>query len=175
MTGTEREYAAALFSLAVEENSVDAFRKALDEVRSVLSENGDYIEFLSCPAIELSERISCIDEAFGDYPEYVVSFIKVLCENGRGKTVISCIDAFSELAMEYMNVTKAVISSVTELSDAQKTAVIDKLERLTGKNIEPVYITDISLIGGMKIEVDGKCYDGSIRHRLSEIKDVMNS
>ncbi len=175
MTGTEREYAAALFSLAAEDNSVEAFRKALDEVRAVLSANAEYVEFLACPAIELSERLNCIDEAFGSFPEYVVSFIKVLCENGRAKTVIPCIDAFTELAMKYMNVTKAVISSVTELSDAQKAAVIDRLEKLTGKNIEPVYITDISLIGGMKIEVDGKCYDGSIRHRLSEIKDVMNS
>jgi F-type H+-transporting ATPase subunit delta len=175
MTGTEREYAAALFSLAVEENSVKEFRASLEAVKELLSENGDYVEFLACPTVELSERINCIEEAFGAFPEYIVSFLKVLCENGRAKTVIPCIDAFTELAMEYMNVTRAVISSVTDLSDAQKTAVIDKLKKLTGKNIEPVYITDISLIGGMKIEVDGKCYDGSIRHRLSEIKDVMNS
>ncbi len=175
MTGTEREYATALFSLAVEENSVETLREALEGVKEILSENSDYIEFLSCPAIELSERLDCIDEAFGSLPEYAVSFIKVLCENGRAKTVISCIDEFIGLAMSYSNVTKAVISSVTKLSDAQKTAVTEKLIKLTGKNIEPVYITDKSLIGGIKIEVDGKCYDGSIRHRLSELKDVMNS
>ncbi len=175
MTGTEREYATALFSLAVEENSVNDFRNSLEKVKEILSENEDYVEFLACPAIALSERLDCIDEAFGSFPEYVVSFIKVLCENGRAKTVIPCIDEFISLSMAYMNVTTAVISSVTELSASQKNAVTEKLEKLTGKNVEPVYVTDKSLIGGIKIEVDGKCYDGSIKHRLSEIKDVMNS
>ena len=37
MTGTEREYAAALFSLAVEENSVKEFRASLESVRELLS------------------------------------------------------------------------------------------------------------------------------------------
>ena len=175
MTGTEREYAAALFSLAVEENSVKEFRASLESVRELLSENGEYVEFLACPTVELSERIDCIEEAFGAFPEYIVSFLKVLCENGRAKTVIACIDEFISLAMAYLNATTAVITSVTELSPTQKNAVIEKLTALTGKNIEPVYVTDKSLIGGIKIEVDGKCYDGSIRHRLSEIKDVMNS
>lgn len=175
MTGTEREYAAALFSLAVEENSVKEFRASLESVRELLSENGEYVEFLACPTVELSERIGCIEEAFGGFPEYIVSFLKVLCENGRAKTVIACIDEFISLAMAYLNATTAVITSVTELSPTQKNAVIEKLSALTGKNIEPVYVTDKSLIGGIKIEVDGKCYDGSIRHRLSEIKDVMNS
>ena len=175
MTGTEREYAAALFSLAVEENSVKEFRNSLEAVKELLAENGDYVEFLSCPTVELSERISCIEEAFGSFPEYVVSFLKVLCENGRAKTVIACIDEYVSLAMAYMNTTTAVITSVTELSTSQKTAVVEKLTALTGKNIEPLYLTDKSLIGGIKIEVDGKCYDGSIKHRLSEIKDVMNA
>ena len=42
-----------------------------------------------------------------------------------------------------------------------------------GKNVRAVYIIDESLIGGVKIEVEGKTFDGSIKHRLSEVKDVI--
>ena len=114
--------------------------------------------------------------AFGaSIPEYVVSFLKLLCENGRIRMAFECIDEFSALVMASSNRTKAEIASAVPLSEKQKEAICKKLEKLTGREIDPVYIIDESLMGGVKIDVDGKTYDGSIRHRLGEIKDVMNS
>ena len=81
MIQTEREYAEALFSVALEENSAEEYLEALLTVRQVIGENPEYIEFLASPAIPMSERAVAIDEAFGSMPEYVVSFIKLLCEN----------------------------------------------------------------------------------------------
>ena len=175
MMQTEREYARALYTLAEEENAVEEYCAALGTVKALLKESPDYIEFLACPAIPLGERTASVDEAFGTMPEYVVSFIKVLCENGRVRTINACIDEFVMLAMAYSNRTVADIYSAVPLDDEQKQSVIQKLEKITGKNIDPVYTIDESLIGGIKIDVDGKTYDGSIRHRLGKMKDVMNS
>lgn len=176
MIQTEREYAEALFALAAEDNSADEYIDYLGTVKQLFEENPDYIEFLNSPAIPLSERLQSVDEAFeGRMPEYVVSFIKVLCENGKVRTVIGCIDEFAKLAMEFSDRTFASIYSAVALSDEQKSGICKKLEKLTEKRIDPIYIIDESLIGGVKIEVDGKTFDGSIRHRLGEIKDVMNS
>ena len=176
MVQTEREYAEALFALAAEENAADEYLQALETVKQVVDENPDYIEFLASPAIALSERINSVEEAFGaDMPEYVVSFLKLLCENGKVRTLFGCIDEFSKLAMAFSNRTVAEIYSAVPLNDEQKTGVCKKLEKLTKKSVDPVYIIDESLIGGLKIEVDGKTFDGSIKHRLGEMKDVMNS
>lgn len=176
MMQTEREYADALFSLATEENSVEEYLDALLTVKELVAENPGYIELLASPAIPMSERFAAIDEAFdGRMPEYVVSFIRLLCENGRIRTLEACADEFYSLAAEFSNRTTAVISSAVALNDEQKSGVCEKLKKLTGKDIDPVYIIDESLIGGLKIEVDGKVIDGSVKHRLGEIKDVMNS
>lgn len=175
MVQTEREYAEALFSVAAEENSAEEYLTALLTVKQVIGDNPDYIEFLASPAIPMSERSTAIDEAFGSMPEYVVSFIKLLCESGRARTLFGCIDEYEKLAAVFSNRTTAVVYSAVELSEAQKSGVCAKLEKLTGKKIDPVYIIDESLIGGIKIEVDGKTLDGSIKYRLGEMKDVMNS
>lgn len=176
MIQTEREYAQALFSLAVEENAAGQYRQCLLSVRELLEENPDYIRLLSSPAIPLAQRLQAVDEAFeGRMPEYVVSFLKVLCENGKARTAIACIDEFLRLVMEYSDTARAVIYSAVALNETQKAALCKKLTALTKKSIDPVYIIDESLIGGMKIEVDGKTYDSSLRHRLGEIKDVMSS
>ncbi|MBQ5890602.1 MAG: ATP synthase F1 subunit delta [Clostridia bacterium] len=176
MIQTEREYAEALFTLAVEENAVEEFLDSLVTLKQLFDENPDYIEFLNSPAIPLGERTASIDEAFdGKMPQYVVSFIKVLCENGKMRTILLCIDEFETLARAFSNRAIATVYSAVELSGEQKDAVCKKLEAITNKRIDPIYIIDESLIGGMKIEVDGKTFDGSIKHRLGDIKDVMNS
>lgn len=176
MVQTEREYAEALFSLAAEDNAAEEYLCSLNTVKQLMEENPDYIEFLASPAIPLSERIGSVEEAFGAaMPEYVVSFLKLLCENGKIRTLFGCIEEFAKLAMVFSNIAVAEIYSAVPLSDEQKSGICKKLEKLTKKSIDPVYIIDESLIGGVKIEVDGKTFDGSIRHRLGEMKDVMNS
>lgn len=175
MAQTEREYARALFNLATEENSVEQYCEELCALKTVFAENPDYVEFLACPAIPLSERTAAIDEAFGTMTEHVVSFIKVLCENGRIRTVNACAEEYILLAMAHSNRTVADIYSAVPLDDEQKQSVIIKLEKLTGKSIDPIYTVDESLIGGIKINVAGKTYDGSIKHRLGKMKDVINS
>ncbi len=176
MVQTEREYAEALFAVALEENAVNEYLQALECVKQLVQDNPDYIEFLASPAIALSERTGAVEEAFGGrMPEYTVSFLKLLCENGRIRTLFDCVDEFSKLAMAFSNRAAAQIYSAVPLSEEQKKSVCARLERLTQKSVDPVYIIDESLIGGLKIEVDGKTFDGSIRRRLGEIKDVMNS
>lgn len=176
MIQTEREYAEALFTLAAEENAAEEYLDSLGMLRQLFEENPDYAEFLNSPAIALSERLASIDEAFeGKMPEYVVSFLKVLCENGKMRTVTGCIDEFIKLAREFSNRAVATVYSAVELSGEQKNSICKKLEKLTAKSIDPIYIIDESLIGGIKVEVDGKTFDSSIKHRLGEIKDVMNS
>jgi len=171
---TEREYATALFTLTAEENCTQAYVDYMKAIRDILSKNEEYVEFLSSPAVSIEERATAIDEAFGDsFPEYVLSFLKVLCENGRMKSVFGCIDEFIGLAMSVSHRTSAVIYSAVELSDEQKKAVVSKLEKITKKQVEAQYIIDESLIGGMKIEVEGRTFDGSVRHRLREVKDVI--
>lgn len=174
MMQTEREYAEALFTLAVEEGAVEAYSDALGTVKGVVEENPEYIDFLCSPAISLPERVQAIDEAFSEsFPENVVSFLKILCENGRIRTLLECIEEYGKFAMELSSKTVAEIYSAVPLDDEQKKKICLKLSKVTGKDVEAVYIIDESLIGGIRIEVEGKTFDGSIRHRLSEVKDVI--
>ena len=175
MTQTNKEYATALFSLATENNAVEEYEKALLEVSDIFKENPDYIKFLESPAIPLSERISLIDKTFGSaYTENLVSFIKVLCENGHIAGICNCVEAFCDLVRIYKNRTIATVYYVEPLTSKQKTALIEKLQKISGKTIEPEFIKDEGLIGGIKIQIDDKIIDGSIKNRLNKTKGVIS-
>ena len=51
MTATGNNYAEALFMLAREENSIDAFYDSLKIVNGVFMENPEYLQFLATPSI----------------------------------------------------------------------------------------------------------------------------
>ena len=175
MTQTSREYAEALFMLALEDNKVSEYSQALKSVGEAIKEAPEYVDFLTSPAIPLMERIAAIDEAFGDsLPEYVVTLIKILCENRQAYLLGGCINEFEKLVQAASNRSTARVYSVVDLSDSQKEALCRKLEKIVGKQIDLVCNKDASLIGGIRIEIDGKIFDGSIKQRLHDVKEVIN-
>ncbi len=171
MKQPEKEYAAALFMLAAENGCTDEYAVALHAVRDAIT--SDYLEFLATPAVPQTERLAAIDEAFATLPEHVVSFIKLMCENGHIRALPAGIEEYDTLRRALSNRTVATVTSASPLSNSQKAALCAKLTSVTGKGVDAVYTVDASLIGGVVIEVEGKTYDGSIRHRLHDVKDVM--
>lgn len=175
MTETSKEYSKALFMLACEGNCVDRYVDALKTVKSVIEENPDYCEMLASPALLLSERLTLVDEAFGEtLIEYVVSFIKLLVESGHIKELSFFIDEFFELVYQSENRTTATIYSAVELDENQKTKLMKKLEKTYNKVINAVYVVDKTLLGGIKVCLDDRTIDGSIEKQLQNIKGVIS-
>ncbi len=174
MNNVNSEYAKALFSLALEQDELEQYAEHLKSIGEIIAENGEYLEYLFSPAEPLSNRLSAIDEAFSSAPQFIVSFLKLLCENGRIRELPDYIEEFFELKKIHENSVTAFISSAVPLSDLQKEKLLSKLTSIYNKNIIPIYEVDNTLLGGMKIEIDGKTLDGSIFKKLSSIKGAMN-
>lgn len=173
MADLSKEYTTALFSLAMENGLTERFKSELGQIKELIDE--DYILVLDSPALNLSARLDMIEAAFGEsMHEYIVSFMKLLCENGEIELLPKTVDEFFLLCHELENRALATVYYVREPSQAQKEKLEAKLSKMTGKIIDAQYIKDDSLIGGMKIELDGKIIDGSVSTRLSNIKGVIS-
>ena len=174
MMDVSKEYARAVFMLAKENDSIDSYLDSLLKIRDIISETPDYIRFLQSPAISQRERLDAIDAAFSDtMPQYVVDFVKLLCTNGRIGLLGECIDEFTELVRDAASVKVAKVSYVFELSDEQKSALEAKLGKLYNCKIDAQYIKDETLIGGIKVEIDGDSFDRSLSKRLKKAEEVM--
>lgn len=174
MRQTDKEYAEALFTLASEENICDICLSDIKIVREVFLESPQYIDFLASPAVPMSERLAALDEAFaGRVHDYVLYFLKLLCEKGRANIFFQAADEFEKMYLAFFKKTTARICCAVELSEEQKSALLRKLEKLHGKKIEPLYFVDASLLGGISVEIDGTFYDGTLKSRIRDVKEVM--
>lgn len=174
MNNGNNEYSKALFLLALENNKIEEYAECLENIKTVISEVPEYLEYLFSPAEPLSCRLSAIDEAFSSASENIVSFLKLLCENGHIRELPDFIEDFFDLKRIYENSLVAEVTSAVELSASQKLRLEEKLSKLEGKNITAVYKVDNTLLGGLKIEVNGKTLDGSLLKKLSLIKGAIN-
>ena len=83
MTRTAKTYGGALYDLARSEQLDDAILQDVSGVMTVFDANPDYMRLLCTPSIPKEERRGLLEEAFGAavHP-YVLSFMKLLCDNG---------------------------------------------------------------------------------------------
>lgn len=174
MNNVSSEYAKALFTICTEQDKIDEYADCLEQINNVISQQPEYLEYLFSPAEPLSNRLNAIDEAFSSVPTHILCFLKLLCENGRIRELPSLIEDFFELKKIHENSITAFVTSAIELSGDQKQRLEEKLRTTYNKNIVSIYNIEPSLLGGMKIEIDGKTLDGSVFKKLSLIKGAMN-
>lgn len=168
-----KDYAEALFELAEECSSEEKFLNQLKFVLHEMSE--EYLNLLSSPTLPIQKRQKLIEEAFShDVHKYVLSFIQLLCKNEKIRRFGNCVKEYESLCQNHAHVFSARITSAVQLSENEKKALENKLEKITHGKITAVYETDTEIIGGVIVRIDGKVIDGSIRTKLNKLKDVID-
>jgi len=176
MTETSRAYADALFSLAAETQCIPETLHALKMARDELYQTPGALDLFASPAIPKDERINVLQNAFGDkLPEHVLSLLCVMCSNGCIRELDDCLAAYQELHDAAQKLSTAYVTSAVMLTDAEKAELTAQLTKKLGRTIRLECDVDASLLGGMIVRVDGKVIDGSLKHKLQQIKEVMNS
>lgn len=175
MNKTSNEFAEALFSLAMETCAEQDTLAALYLVRNSFAEEPDALAMLSSPAIPKEERCKALENAFAQHvPQHVMGYLDLLCRNGHMRQLDESIQRFEELYDSANRLSTAIVTSAVELSDAEKEQLKHRLEAKLHRTIRLVCQEDASLLGGVVVQVDGKVIDGSLKHKLHEIKEVMN-
>jgi len=175
MTERARVYGGSLYDLAAEEKLSDSIMEQMLSIKQIFRENPDYLRLLSEPSIKKAERLDLIEKAFGNSCErYLVSFLKLMCERGYLGEYEGCCEIFTKRYNEDHNIADAVVTSAIELTDAQKKALADKLETISGKKISLTVKLDPKVLAGIKVELEGKQLDGTVAGRISGIKKKLS-
>ena len=169
-----REYASAIFEIALREDIRNEVYDSLATVKHVFKHEPAYIDFLMSPAIPTSERKEAIKQSFGgQVVEPVLGLLTVLTVNGHLRSIFDVIEAYRVFYRESTKKSDAYVTSAVERSEEQKAKLRDTLMRKSGHKVYMRYKVDPKLLGGLVVEMDGIRYDGSLSHRLKETKDVM--
>lgn len=170
----EITYGKALFEASEDLKVTEKVLKDIEELVAVLKENPQFFEMLRSPAIDKADKKESFEKVFsGKLDETLMNFVYVLIDKTRIGQFFGIAKAFDKCVNEEKGIKTGTVYSAVEISDAK----LKKLEKETGKllrkNVELKNEIDESLIGGVKIYIDGKLIDASYRRRLDDLKDQL--
>jgi len=170
-----KEYGKALFELAKESDKTESFLSELNLVRDAFVENPDYQKLLDTPALPKAEKLALIDEAFVGIDEYVLTLLRILCEQRSVYLFPKVADSFAMLYDEAMGIERVEAITAVSMTDKQLEAMKKKLEAITGKTVIIKNAVDSSIIGGVVLRYSGIQLDGSIKTRLEDFRKNLSN
>ena len=82
---------------------------------------------------------------------------------------------YERLKEQHENVLEATIESAYPLEQTQLGALVTKLEKRTGRKIQPSVSVVPALIGGVKIQIGDDVWDASVRGQLDGMASALAS
>lgn len=175
MSEVSREYAEAMYELARETQSEDAIAAGMKLVAGLVRRDPEILDFLAAPNIPKRERSAVLEKALsGQVPEFVLSLTQLMCESGNIRCIERCAEEYEEILNTARGLSTARVVSATALTEDQKRQLQQRLSEKTGRKVVLDCSVDESLLGGLVVTLDGKVMDGSLKHRLNEVREVMN-
>ena len=170
---TARPYAKALFELAQESNSFDAWTGTMAKI-SAISNDETFANLVSDPRVERSQIAELLIELSQDgLPDGGANFINLLVQNDRLEAVADIEQQYSELVAKAQASVNAQVISAMALSDAQKASLESALEQRLGLKVSLQESVDPTLVGGAIVKAGDLVIDGSAKGRIEKLTSAL--
>lgn len=184
-------YGEALYEFAKENNQLEKIYEESLDVIEVFNASSDIKDFLANPKTNDDDKIEFlkgifvdklwagpvakvfkffnIDVSKGKDPK-IIDFLSIIVRKGRQKEIVPILKYFTHMTLASKNIGEADVTSATALTEEQKTMLEKKLVDTTDFDSFIVnYNVDKSLIAGIKIKVEDKVYDTSLKTKILDI------
>ncbi len=166
-----KRYADALVQIAREKQSINIFEEELKVVKEVVSHNKEFSIFLRSPNIESAKKKAMVQNAFASLSKEIVNTILLLIDSRRENTVVEIVDMYIELANKERNIADATVYSIRQLTEEEKYAIAETFAKICGKAAIRIHnVIDDNLLGGIKVRIDNRIYDGSLQGKITQIR-----
>jgi F-type H+-transporting ATPase subunit delta len=175
LSAVAARYANALADVVTATSSALSPEQAVAELRAfedALRGSAELRNALVTPAVPASRKKAVIGRIADvlKLSRVTRNFLFVLIDHRRIASLAGIIAQFEEVVDARLGFARAEVTSATPMSDADRSALNTRLERLTGKRIRMRFATDPALIGGVVARIGSTVYDGSVRGQLATLE-----
>jgi F-type H+-transporting ATPase subunit delta len=167
-------YANAIFEIAKAEGNLETVEDELFQFSQLFQGNDQLREKLTDQSLPVEKRQAIVEDLLGQKASpLTVNLISFLVGSGRAGELPEIINRLVERAAAERRHEVGEVRTAIPLDDEQRRRLTEALERATGKKIELKVIVDPSVVGGIVARVGDTVIDGSIRHRLEQLREAL--
>lgn len=139
-------------------------------MNEVFTKDKELLGFLAHPKMTSGAKREVLANAFTGLSSSVQNTLMLMVERHRTDEVTAMAQEFIELANEENSVADATVYTVNPLTEAEAKAVSSAFAAKIGKrNLRITNITDSNIIGGIKLQIGNRIYDGTISGKLDRL------
>jgi F-type H+-transporting ATPase subunit delta len=127
-------------------------------------------ELLRNPQLDARAKSAAVDAVAVDADPLVRNLLRLLVVKGRGGEVEEVAAEFERLAAAEEGQLSVELTTAFELDDDEARAIIDQIQRASGRTVEATRAVDPGLIGGIVVQAGSRRVDASLRGRLERLR-----
>lgn len=170
----EKRYAQALLELSG--SDVDSVKQEFGDFTNLYNSDKDFRDFLNNPVIKTDKKQSLIKSIFTErLSKNMLNLVLLLISKHRTVEIPGIYNQFVQMANETANVLDIKIIMATQLDEVQLESIKEKFrKKYNAIAVNSTEIVDASLIGGLKVIVGDKVYDGSVKGRIESLTEIVS-
>jgi F-type H+-transporting ATPase subunit delta len=167
-------YAQAMLEVARVEGHLTDVEDELFRFARTFEGNDDLRMALTDAALPVERRMAVIEELLGTKAlRTSVALVTLVVAGGRAGELPEIVDLFVEMAAAERKRAVAEVRSAIPLSDDQVERLRVALNEATDKDVEVKVVVDPDVLGGIVATIGDIVIDGSVRHRLEQLKEQL--
>lgn len=167
-------YATAMLEVARAEDRLPQVEDDLFRFARTLEGSDELQQALTDPQLPVDRRVAVIEELMGGKALTTsAALVSMVVGGGRAHDLAAIVDRFVELAARERRRDVAEVRSAVPLDDATVNRLADALGRALHKDLEVKVVVDPSVLGGIVARVGDTVIDGTVRHRLDQLKESL--
>ncbi len=170
----EKRYAQALLDISI--HDIRTARREFEQLKDIYNSDTQFREFLLDPRVKSDKKQTAVRNIFsGKISESMLNFLLLLIVKKRVNELPGIHAQFESLADRMGNVLDMKVVTVAPLEESQLKSLKEKFgKKYSSNEVKITEIIDPSIIGGIKVIIGDKVYDGSIKGRIQTLNELVN-
>lgn len=172
---TAQRYAEALFGIGKSSGKLAVFQRNAEDFVRLLENSRDLGLALSHPNIRRAQRKAVIDQVLAKctYDAVFANFVRLVVERGRISVFPKILASYVGLCDESDGRLRGVVYVAAPMSTAQRDRLRVKVKERLGQDVIIEERIESGVIGGFRLEIDGRVFDSSVQRHLERLRESM--
>ncbi len=168
-------YAAALFEVARAEGALEVVEEELFKLSDVLAQSDELRSTLTDASIPAEKRQEIVEDLLAEAKATPITtnLVSFVVGAGHARDLPGIISSLVDRAAADRQHSVAEIRSAVPLDEDQRKRLAQALSKNLGKEVEVKVHVDPTVLGGLSARVGDLVIDGTVRHRLDQLKETI--
>jgi ATP synthase F1 delta subunit len=168
-------YAEALYEAAVDGDAVQVVTSEIAAFGEAIAASDELRLILENPDIDRGTKKTAVSALTEGAHPIVANFLQVLIDRGRIAEFPEIARAFEDRVARAEGRVEVEAVTAVPLPDDLRQKIVERVRSTTGATVELTESVDPDIVGGLVLRVGGTVVDGSVRHRIEELRQTLRA